>query len=126
MLLEVGLQQKDAIAIAGQSCSRSWGRRQSIRWSQDLVHGNHQVSNISMRSDQSVDLLLYALRLRHPTEQAALLYDVASNYWDRDRNQTQWWVSWLTPVVICVVGSIVGFFLASLFLPLVDLISGLT
>lgn len=60
------------------------------------------------------------------TARSELLNRVAEVYWDDDRSRSQWRLGWLSPLLVIMVGFIVCFVLFSLFLPLVELITGLT
>ncbi len=78
------------------------------------------------RDTHAVPTIDYAMQLPSAADQASLLHDVASNDWDRQRSYSGWWLSWLTPLVVWLVGMLVGFVVIALFGPLVSLISGLT
>ena len=71
-------------------------------------------------------VLAFTLHLNDLGQQSAILRDVAVMYWDQECNKRVWWLSWLSPAAVCVVGLVVGGVVVALFGPLVQLISGLT
>jgi len=72
-------------------------------------------------------LLTYALNTRQDGgKQSAMLREVAKLYWDREQKTSIWLLSWLQPLAVFMIGTTVGFVVLALFMPLVDLISGLT
>jgi type IV pilus assembly protein PilC len=55
-----------------------------------------------------------------------MLYKVADTYDEEVKVLTESLVSLMEPLLICVLGGMVGFIVVALFMPLVDLISGLS
>jgi hypothetical protein len=126
MLTEAGVTQADAVEIAGRSSPKAWLARFSRAWSNGLRGGNQPFHSLLHVDGESVGTLMFALRLPRPADQAAVLYDVAANYREWDASRTHWWVDWVNPLTVTGIAFGVGTMLASLFLPLISLISGLT
>lgn len=126
LLLEAGLSQSDAIAIAGRSSNQSWLKRCSDDWSSRLRRGNRPFDSLEQLHGCRIHSLSYALRLNDTIDQVSLLNAVASNYWEQGRNHSRWWLSWLAPLTVWVVGIVIGTFVTAMFMPLIKLISGLT
>ena len=109
MLLETGLAKHEAVHYAGQSNTTGWLRSGLIA---------HALS-----SDENASIANPPL---DRSQQAAYLREVAAIFWERERSEVDSWLAWLTPMSVCLVGLIVGFFVVALFMPLVSLISGLS
>jgi type II secretory pathway component PulF len=63
---------------------------------------------------------------RGDTEPLAILREIASLYWDREQTKAVWVLSWLQPIAVLMISFVVGFVVLALFMPLVELISGLS
>jgi type II secretory pathway component PulF len=125
LLLEAGLTQSAATRIAGTAAANSRLRRISFE-----VTGSRQLDALGQEQpflfDPKFQLLDYAMRMPESPGKIALLREVATYYWDRNRNVGDWWVQWLVAVMLwCILAAIVITVL-SLFFPLVAIVSGLT
>jgi type II secretory pathway component PulF len=67
-----------------------------------------------------------ALNLNNSTDQSAMLYEVAAINRERDQIISCWRWGWLTPAIVCFVGMLIGLIVTGLFMPMVELISGLS
>lgn len=126
MLIEAGVSTGEAIAIAGGASHKTWLQHHSAVWADQIAGGHPPLDGATHVGGQSCQLLGYAIRLPVAADQAALLYEIATIYRNRDRGKTAWKLELLTPIAVCVVGSAVGMVVVALFMPLVDLIRGLT
>jgi hypothetical protein len=125
MLLGSGVNRADAIELASRSSGVSYIRQRSVDWVAKLRAGSNPFVSLTHINGKAVPTLAYALNLNQTPVQSRLLQDIALNYWDRDRDTTRWWFSMMIPLVICSIGTAVGFVVIALFLPLIQLINGL-
>jgi type II secretory pathway component PulF len=126
LLLDAGLSQTDAIAIAGDASCKHWMRRISATWADQLRRGLQPFDTLTRLSGRPCHLLAQALKLDNAADQSALLREVAAIYWERDQLRSRWWLAWLSPATVCFVGFVVGLIVVALFMPMIELISGLT
>jgi hypothetical protein len=144
LLIEVGLAPQAAVEIAGAASRKNVMRRDSLRLAGHLGLTNLEpVPKQDLFGDRQPDafedagknrymgipchLLAHALNVRHVgTESSAMLREIASLYWDRDQTKSVWVLSWLQPVAVLMISLVVGFVVLALFMPLVNLISGLS
>lgn len=126
MLIEAGLPQSDAVAIAGNASSKSWLARCSNAWAGELRRGVQPFASMTHMDGNPINTLTFALRLPRAEDQAAILHDVSANYHDRESSRRRWWVDWITPVTVALIAFGIGVTACSLFMPLISLISGLT
>lgn len=140
LLLEIGLGVETAVEIAGAASRKAPMRRES----QDLARHfglataspNPQQSPLAVPQQPTgaswylgvpCHLLTYALNIRRDdAHQSAMLREVAGLYWDREQTKSVWILSWLQPVAVLLISFAVGFVVLALFMPLVELITGLT
>ena len=126
LLLEAGLSQANSITVAGQSSDKAWLKRHSDNWSTQIQRGDQPSDQLTQLRGCRIHTLRYALRQNRRTDQIALLKSVAFNYWEAERSYSGWRLSWLAPVTACVIGTLIGTLVAAMFMPLVELINGLT
>jgi hypothetical protein len=143
LLLRAGISKADAIQIAGENCGPVWLRRGSQVWSQRIRDGQNPFRGVTHFRGEACQLLADALTIdqdlksdssvvtAHPGAslllyQAGVLREVAEIYWDRDQQRAMWRLAWISPLALIGIGLIVLFVVASLFAPLIDLISGLS
>ncbi|TWT95028.1 type II secretion system F family protein [Neorhodopirellula pilleata] len=127
LLLQSGQPESTAIAIAGSATGRRWLRSGSAAWADRVHRGEQPFAGITHFRGQSCHLLSSAFDLDASTDdKAAMLRGVAEVYWDRDRLRSRWQLGWLSPLMVVSVGFIVWFILIALFMPLINLISGLS
>jgi type II secretory pathway component PulF len=127
LLLDAGLSLGDAIAMAGRVSGRSRLQQASQVMIERLTSDAPRSADVALYFPGGpLPMLAYTLQLQDLTQQSAILRDVAVMYWDQECNKRVWWLSWLSPAVVCVVGLMVGVVVVALFGPLVQLIRGLT
>lgn len=126
MLLEAGLTQAAAIRKACLASSNSRIRKVSPSPDgMDVSVAESNVANVDSLG-RRYELLSYALELPVSNGKIALLREIATNYWDRRRNISDWWVYWLVAILPWAILAVVGIAILSLFTPMIAVISGLT
>jgi len=125
-LLKAGIDQSDAIAVAGSCSSESWLRRNSLQWADRMASDRQPFSRQLRRHWQPYGLLAHALQLENRDDQVELLHAYAAIHRDQSWQRRLWWISWITPVIILMVAGLISLFVIALISPLVDLIQGLT
>lgn len=144
LLIEMGLGAEAAIEFAGAASRKRVMRRGSSNLAnhfgmtnprptpmQDFVASAQpeplENSGKNWYLGVPCHLLAHALNARHSeTEPVAMLREVASLYWDREQTKSVWVLSWLQPLAVLMISLVVGFVVLALFMPLVELISGLS
>ncbi len=144
LLIELGQGVETSMEIAGAASRKAALRRESPNLARRLGLANpapnppHSPphSPLATPQEQSATswclgvpchLLTHALNIRQDDIlQSAMLREIASLYWDREQTKAVWILSWLQPVGTLMVSMVVGFIVLALFMPLVELISGLT
>lgn len=127
LLMRFGKQETDAITIASESSGKRWLRKGSVVWTEAMRAGNRPFKDVTHFRGEACHLMSLALNSDEPRNaRAKLLAFVAELYWDRDQSRTQLQLSWLSPVLIFCIGLLVWFILVALFMPMVELISGLS
>ena len=144
LLIELGQGVETSVEIAGAASRKAALRRESPKLARRLGLANpapnppHSPphSPLATPQEQSATswclgvpchLLTHALNIRQDDIlQSAMLREIASLYWDREQTKAVWILSWLQPVGTLMVSMVVGFIVLALFMPLVELISGLT
>ncbi|HBJ34543.1 MAG TPA: hypothetical protein DDZ51_07220 [Planctomycetaceae bacterium] len=140
MLVDIGIGAEASIEIAGAASRKATMRRESPGlarhfglaspesrppenpWVEQLGHGT-----TNWYLGVPCHLLSHALNIRQDdTQRSATLREIAKIYWDRDQTKSVWILSWLQPIAVLMISLIVGFVVLALFMPLVELISGLT
>ena len=124
LLLQFGLSQADAIARAGEASGRIALRRHSADWAEQLRAGFRPFETLI--DGRPRPLHMEALNLNNSTDQSAMLYEVAAINRERDQIISCWRWGWLTPAIVCFVGMLIGLIVTGLFMPMVELISGLS
>lgn len=143
MLIEIGLGAESAVAIAGAASRKDTMRRQSseLACQLGLVDPAPPQSQNPMTDPLanplghkptnrylgvSCHLLTHALSGGTTGfDPSAMLRDIACIYWDREQTKSVWLLSWLQPIAVLMISLVVGFVVLALFMPLVELISGL-
>ena len=144
LLIEIGLGAEAAVKIAGAASRKDVMRRESsslanhlgltnpgpARMQNPLADPQPETLEDSAKNwylGVPCHLLTHVLNVRQNDAQpSAMLREVASLYWDREQTKSVWILSWLQPVAVLMISLIVGFVVLALFLPLVELITGLT
>ena len=140
LLMEFGLAQAEAIQISGQATHRNWLRRASEAWSvrstndpaqaiaPDDVHPAtvYEFDRPTYLNEAKYQMLNRALQEQPSHGKTLGLRQVASYYWDRGSTIGDWWVEWLVTTALWFVGFCAFVMVLSLFMPLIQLIGGLT
>lgn len=140
LLLEIGQELESSLAIAGAASRKAAIRRHAPHLPRQfavaapaadsqpnplVAHQPYAAAN--WYRGVPCHLLTHALHSRHgDVERSAMLREVANLYWDREHNQSLWVLSWLQPLAVLMISTAVGFVVLALFMPLVELINGLT
>jgi hypothetical protein len=140
LLLDVGQGVETSVEIAGAA-----SRNAAMRQGAPHLARHFGLANLALNPQRSplvapqqqtaanwylgvpCHLLTHALNIRQEgIEQSAMLREVANLYWDRELTKSVWILSWLQPVAVSMIGLVVSFVVLALFMPLVELITGLT
>ena len=125
LLLEAGSSQSDAIKTAGLATANARLRQVSLE-----VTGSGQLDALGQEEpflfDPRFELLDCAMRMPKSQGKIALLREVATYYWDRNRHVSDWWIHWLVAILLCFILAAIVITIFSLFTPLIAIISGLT
>ncbi len=124
--LNTGLPLPTALRLAVQSSGKPWLRRQVAA----LAHGLETGWDDNGRPPWATGLppsVVYALRAgADGGPNVRLLQEMAEIYAERVRNRFNWSTGLLPRLLILVVGFVVAMVVLALFLPLVNLVNGLT
>ena len=126
LLIDARFSRGEAIRTAGRSSRKADLQRASFALAEQLESEQHPFDKRMQLMGQRCHLLTHAMQMTQMDDQSGFLREVASMYWDRDRNRTRWLLAWLSPALICLVGVFAGLVVAAMFMPLLDLIQGLT
>jgi type II secretory pathway component PulF len=140
LLLDIGQEVETAVQIAGAASRKSAMRRASPDLARHLgvatLVSSPQNSPLAASQPYAAanwylgvpcHLLTHALNTgQDDVERSAMLREIASLYWDREQTTSIWILSWLQPIAVSMISLVVGFVVLALFMPLVELISGLT
>jgi hypothetical protein len=144
LLIEIGLGAETAVGIAGAASRKDVMRRDSLNLANHLGltdPGPKPTQNpLAGPQSETFDdsgknwylgvpchLLTHALNVRQSdTQPSAMLREIASLYWDREQTKSVWILSWIQPIAVLMVSLVVGFVVLALFMPLVELITGLS
>ncbi len=125
LLLQAGFSQKEAIETAASATANARLRRISFE-----VTGSRQLDSLgqteSFLFDPKYDLLDCAMRMPNSAGKIALLQEVATYYWDRNRNIGDWWVRWLVAAMLWLILGAIVITVLALFAPMIAIVSGLT
>jgi|GEM_PF-645201 len=124
--LEVGLELPTALRIAGHVQQRGATRRLALQLADEAQQPNFDLSQspAARRLPATVAHALQAGLDNQPN--AALLGQLAELYTTRVRNRHNWSTGFMAQFAILGMGLTVGFVVIALFIPLVELINGLT
>jgi len=125
-LLKSGIAQSDAIELAGSCSTEPWLRRNSVQWANVISNGERPFGQRPRGNWEPYGLLAHAFELADRNDQADVLHVFAAIHRDRANQRRLWWLSWVTPAVVVLVAISVSLLTIALYMPLVDLISGLT
>ena len=123
--LNVGLPLGDALRLAGGTIKHRWLRREAEALSSSLVARPHDVERIR-QSPLPATVVQALVAGPQGTPHVRLLQGIADSYFERVRNRFRWSTGFLPQFAILLVGIVVGLVVLGLFLPLVQLINGLS
>ncbi|MEO9595463.1 type II secretion system F family protein [Rhodopirellula bahusiensis] len=126
MMLDVGLTRREAYQIAGESSPSRWMSRLSDECVQSIEDGRVPLSGPTHIHGKPCHLMIHAVQTELIPQQADSMRDVAAIYRDRERHQRRDILIWVSPLIVCMLGMTIGWVMIALFMPLVQLISGLT
>ncbi len=140
LLLDAGQEIETSVEIAGAASRKAAIRRQSPnlaphfglatpaphpQQSPFVTPQQHTAANLCL--GVPCHLLTHALNIhQNDRERSAMLREIAHLYWDREQTKSVWMLSWLQPVAVWMISMVVGLVVLALFMPLVELINGLT
>ena len=125
LLLEAGLGSAEAIRTAGLSSSKTWLRLSSRAWASELKQEQLPGETQYFYRDK-FQLVNNAMKLPPSEGKVAALQQAALYYWDRTGTLGDWWIEWLVAIFLWVVGAAFIGAVFMLFLPLFQLVGGLT
>lgn len=123
-LIQAGLSRHDAVAIAGTLSTKRWLRRGAAVWAKETT--GPAPTRPDRMGHHPCHLAAHALQLPQAASQAAMLREAAAIHRDRDRRKSGWWIAAASQAAVCLVGLMLLLVVAALFMPLVELISGLS
>lgn len=126
MLLDVGLTRREAYQIAGESSSSGWMSNLSAGCVQSIDDGRTPLAGPTHFHGKPCHLMVHAVQTEPVQQQSDCMRDVAAIYRDRERHRRRDVLIWVSPMIVCMLGMTIGWVMVALFMPLVQLISGLT
>ena len=125
LLLEAGFSQSEAIQTAGTASANTRVRQLSFE-----ATGERQLESTGqeqqLQFEPKYQLLENTMRLPESPGKIEMLREVAMYYWDRNRNNGDWWVQWLVALLLWFVLAAIVVTVIALFLPMIAIVSGLT
>ncbi|MEM7785908.1 MAG: hypothetical protein AAF939_02415 [Planctomycetota bacterium] len=122
LLLEAGLSFDDAIALAGKRTRIQQLSDRSRNWAK---FENRSSTKRVYFSNRDFALLNHVMNINDDSK-SRFLQTTAIHYWNRNRSVSEWWIHWLSLVMLVMVSGVVFMLILALFLPMLQLISGLT
>ncbi|WDQ18167.1 type II secretion system F family protein [Rhodopirellula sp. P2] len=126
MMLDTGLTRREAYQIAGESSPSRWMSNLNARCVQSINEGRNPLAGPTHIHGKPCHLMIHAVQTETIPQQADCMRDVAAIYRDRERHQRRDILTWVSPLIVCMLGMTIGWVMVALFMPLVQLISGLT
>lgn len=127
LLLRSGYELAGSIEIASNASRCRWMQNGGQSWAAGLRDGVDPFKSVTHFRGTPCHLLSMAMQNDVPENvKQEMLGHIAEVYWDRDQSRWRWRLGWVSPVIVVLVGFIVWFFLISLFMPLIELITGLS
>jgi type IV pilus assembly protein PilC len=126
--VEADVPVADALRISGRSAGETNLRHEAMQLAEELESSQPEVplvlSSVYRVLPQTVT---YAVQFQaNPKAAALILRELSWMYDQQTRNRLAWMSSLVEPVLIIMLGTIVGFYVVSLFMPFVLLIQNLT
>ena len=126
-LMEADVPVADALRISGRNAGRTALRREVMQLAaaMDLSNADLRVSPPVFQSVPHT--VVHALQLQtNPRAAALILRELSWMYDQQTRNRLAWISSLVEPALIVLLGTIVGFYVVALFMPLVSLVHNLS
>ena len=124
-LIEAEIPIAEALRISGQNIGQTNLRRDADRFAAEMDSGNTSFHPPSAFRHLP-RTVIHALQLQDNSRAGAqLLRELSRMYDQKTQNRLTWIPSLIEPVFIVLLGTIVGFYVVALFLPLIKLIDGL-
>lgn len=124
-LLEAGLSVPDTLKVAGFLTNRK-GLRKSVWKLADQLQMNAGAAK-QLEAPPRMGTIFHALRAEMPTQsRVRLLREIAQAHTEKVRFRLSWTRGMVEPVAIIMIGLLVAIVVISLFLPLINLIEGLS
>jgi type IV pilus assembly protein PilC len=121
-LLSIGAPLPKAVEIAGVASQSVYYQRQSNQLARQLLESKEGVAG----REAAVAFPATVQQALEGTPNIAVLRRMAEIYTDRLRNRKSRGYGFLGPVVIMLIGLLIGFMVIALFVPLISLISALS
>jgi type IV pilus assembly protein PilC len=123
--LNAGLPLADALLVVGSNSKHRWLRWESLRLYDNLVSGVD--SHTALKDSALPATVNHALQAGpQGSPHVGLLQTIAESYFERVRNRFKWSTGFLPQLTIICIGGVVALVVMGLFIPLVQLINGLT
>ena len=123
--LSAGLPLADALLVVGSNSKHCWLRWESLRLYDNLVSG---VDIHTALQDSALPATVNLALQAGPqgTPHVGLLQTIAESYFERVRDRFKWSSGFLPQLAIICIGGVVALVGMALFIPLVDLVKGLS
>ena len=124
--LNTGLPLPTSLRLAGQGSRTPWLHRVATELAHELENGRPESNPFSGATGMPASVAYALTAGPEGGPNIRLLQEMADIYSERVRNRFDWSTGFLSQVSIVVVGLVVGLIVIALFIPLVELINGLT
>jgi type IV pilus assembly protein PilC len=120
--LQAGFPLSAALRLVGRASGKGWLKRETQLLAEEVDSGSEQPWPSKLPPT-----LLYALRAGFgATPNLVLLQELAELYAERVRTRYDWSTGFVPQIAILAVGLVVGIVVLAIFLPLAQLINGLS
>lgn len=117
-LLSVGVSETEAIQIAGRCSASKTLEARCDAFTQDRTQ--------DLFDPAQYPLINNSLLLKDQAAKIRILEETARYYQSLSRIVQSWWLTWLSKAILVLIWATVGYVIASLFFPIISIISGLT
>ena len=125
--MDAGVQVADALRISGRNTGETALRREANRLATQMESGHTEPPVSPSFRLVLPQTVTHVLQLgADPRAAAQILRELSWMYDQQTRNRLAWISSVSSPFFVVVLGTVVGFYVIALFLPLVKLIASLT
>lgn len=126
-LMDAEVQIADALRISGRNTGETSLRREANRLATQMESGRTEPPVSASSRPVLPQTVTHVLRFNaDPRAAAQILRELSWMYDQQTRNRLEWISSVSSPIFVIVLGIVVGFYVISLFLPLISLIGILT